>query len=105
MKTKSVDELIKKLLELQLVETSLLRQLEEARRIKTGRAILPHPDLNLIIFGDRVKITNRVCNPKGGQVTKWDMLATVIRLDEGKVYFTTGNGTDTWRLPKNLEHL
>ena len=105
MRTKTVDELIKDLLQLRLVETALLRQLEEARRLETGRATLPHPDLNLIVVGDRVKITNRVRNPKGGEVTKQDRFATVTRLHEGKVYFTTDNGTNTWRLPRNLQHL
>ena len=105
MKTKSVDKFIKKLLELRLVEFSLLRQLEEALRIATGRATLPHPDLNLTIVGDRVKITNRARNPKGGQVTKRDRLVTVTRLDEGKVFFTTDNDTDTCRLVRNIEHL
>ena len=105
MRTKTVDELIQNLLDLRLVETSILRQLEEARRRETGRAFLPHPDLNLIVVGDRVKITNRVLNPKGCEVTKRDRLATVTRLDEGKVFFTTDNGTNTWRLPRNLQHL
>jgi len=152
MRTKTVDELIKDLLQLRLVETALLRQLEAARRLETGRATVPHPDLNLIVVGDRVKITNRVRNPKGGEVTKRDQLeaarrletgratvphpdlnlivvgdrvkitnrvrnpkggevtkrdrlGTVTRLHEGKVFFTTDNGTNTWRLPRNLLHL
>lgn len=95
MKKKYVDQLIQKLIDLRLEETPVIWQLEETRRIEMSWTVVPHPDLILIVVSDKVKITNLVRNPKERIVTNEGGLVTITRLDEGKVYFTTDNGTET----------
>ena len=103
MNNKAVGQLIQRLKQLKVEEPIVLRYLKKARRIKTGQTDRLH--IGGIAFGDRVKITNRVNNPKGRNVTNADRLATVTCPDKKKINFTTYNGTETWRLPRNLDKI
>jgi hypothetical protein len=55
--------------------------------------------------GDRVQIINKICNPLGKRLDIKDKVGTVTGVDviTNRVYLCTNNGTDTWRLPKNIE--
>jgi hypothetical protein len=60
--------------------------------------------------GDRVFICNGVNKPssaKDNYDEKKEVRATVYKVDQktNKVFFTTDNGTDTWRLAKHLRLL
>ena len=103
MSNKSVDQLIQRLKQLKVEEPIVIQQLEEARRTKTGQT--DHPHIGDIVIDNRVKITNRVRNLKGINVTNADRLKTVTCTDKKKIYFTTDNDTETWRLPKNLNKI
>ena len=78
------------------------QQREEARRIETEQTYRLH--IGGIVVGDRVKITKRVRNLNGRNITNAERLATVTRTEKNKIYFTTDNGAETWRLPNNLDN-
>ena len=106
MSNQTVDQLIQKLKEIRKQETKVLDQLEKARSQETHRALqAPTINTNPNIFkkGDEVNITNKIRLPKGRTVTSNDRLAVVSNTRGDKVYFTTNNGTKTWRLYKNLQ--
>ena len=106
MSNRTVDQLIQKLKEIRIQETKVLDQLEKARSQETHRALqAPTINTNSNIFkkGDEVNITNKIRLPKGRTVTSNDHLAVVSNTRGDKVYFTTNNGTKTWRLYKNLQ--
>ena len=105
MSNQSVDKLIQELKKIRIQETKIVSQLEEARSRETCRALqAPTITTNPNPFekGDRVKIINKVRLPKGRTATNDDRLAVVTVVEGDKVYFTTNNGTKTWRLHKNL---
>ena len=106
MRNQSVDQLIQKLKKIRIQETQVLNQLEEARARETTdslpRVHTLHTDHNPFEKGDRVKIFNKIRLPGGRTPTNDDRIAIVTNVVEDKVYFTTLNGTKTWRLHKNL---
>ena len=97
MRNKSVDELIQELKIIRIQETQILNQHEEARTRETSDRS-PNPFKE----GDHIKVTNNVRLPRGRTVTDGDRLAVVTDIQGDKVYFTTSNGTKTWRLRKNI---
>ena len=106
MSNQTVDRLIQKLNEIRIQETKVLDQLEKARSQEAHRALqAPTINTNPNIFkkGDEVNITKKIRLPNGRTVTSNDRLAIVSNTRGEKVYFTTNNGTKTWRLYKNLK--
>ena len=93
--------LIKKLKELRVQETKVLRQLEQAYEQKGNRQ-------QAYCVGDRVYITSRVKKPTSSS-DSWNSYderrATVTKVVDEKVYIKTDNGTETWRDKKNLQLL
>lgn len=59
------------------------------------------------VKGDRVRINNKIKMPIGRNINEGDMLATVTGLGYmiDRVYFTTDNGTSTWRASKYLDYV
>ena len=106
MSNQSVDQLIQKLKKIRIQETQVLNQIEEARLRETTDSLhqvpIVHPGHNPFKKGDRVKISNKIRLPGGRTPTNDDRVAVVTDVVKDKVYFTTFNGTKTWRLYKNL---
>lgn len=109
-----IDTLINELKRLQVRETSLLRQLEDAHRQRdaaqaddgardNGNATRQQAGRYQV--GDRVYVTNRIRKPVFAPAS-WtgfkERHATVTSVDGEKVFFETDNGTRTWRVAKNL---
>jgi hypothetical protein len=67
-------------------------------------------EVNGIAVGDTVRVKNKVKKPATwiGNVP-WsaskERIATVTRVTPRQIHFVTGNGTNTWRAPNNLEKL
>ena len=99
----SVNELIEKLKQIHIQETNILEQIEiaiEAERLQGSDTQESH-----FAVKDRVIITNHVRAPKGEFITPSNRHRKVTRVvrETNQVYFTTNNGTKTWRLAKNLK--
>ena len=102
MAANEIDDIIRKLIELQVEENRLLNRLQHLRteNTKTGRD-------PAWVKGDRVRITNTV-TARGDKANDGDRLATVRKFvanyknGQTQVFVTTDNGLDTWRLEKNL---
>lgn len=100
--------LIKKLKDLRVRETNLLRQIEEAHRQREyGRNNNGTHD-RTYRKSDRVYITSRVRKPASAPDT-WtaynERRATVTRVVDERVFIRTDNGTETWRADKNIRLL
>ena len=127
MKNLTVNLLIEKLQKLWMQEGHILRQLAEARRLELDNndgcnvekveisAVYRQVTSNSTIdiqntcfkIGNRVKITNRIRNPKQKVITIQDKHATLICIDEtkDKIFFTVDNEQTTWRLAKNTRKI
>jgi len=98
MRRESLEDLIKRLEELELEESRIhLERSEVVERIRRQSGA----DRRFSV-GSRVLITNRVKPLTGSAVKKGDRIGVVTRIDGEKVFFTTLTGTTTWRLKKNL---
>jgi hypothetical protein len=98
MRGESLEDLIKRLEELELEETRIhLERSEVVDRIRRHSGA----DQGFRV-GSRVVITNRVKPLTGSEVKKGDRIGVVTRIDGEKVFFTTLSGATTWRLRKNL---
>lgn len=103
----NIAALIKQLKRLKVREARILEQLEAANEVQHADHPVQPPSFEI---GDRVRITNRVRRPANwDERVRWNdreaRNATVTGLSDGKVYFTTNNGTQTRRLPQNLRLL
>lgn len=92
MLTETVDDIIQKIQQLRLKETQLFSQLKAARQTEVDISI---SELNV---GDRIRITNRNHSPSV-------RTGTVTRITPDRIYLTTDNGVNTWRLAKNVTKL
>ena len=95
-----VNTLIKELQALKLRVARLERENKESAEQRTTTN-------NELAVGDRVIIKNRTHKPKNWPPEKdWsdkkERIATVTKITVNQVYFTTDNGTRTWRAPHNL---
>jgi len=105
-----IAKLIEELKDLRLQETSLIRQIEEANRRRQGARVDHSSRVNERNYraGDRVYITSRIRRPVFAPTT-WtgynERRATVTKVDGERVFFTTDNGTKTWRASKNIRLL
>lgn len=100
--------LIKKLKDLRVQETGLLRQIEEAYRQRENERNDGDTRTSTYRTGDRVYITNRIRRPVSSPDSWTDQderRATVTRVVNDKVFIKTDNGTETWRANKNLRLL
>jgi hypothetical protein len=67
-------------------------------------------DRDTFKIGDRVRVKNRVCKPTNWPIDRhWskplERLATVTRITTERIYFTTDNGSLSWRHPKNTTRI
>ena len=123
MSEPSLDDIVEELQRLQIrqqyLTDQLAQRLQQARE-REGRAPpqgAPRParaadfvpqeqDDQRLNVGDTVYITNRIRHvPFGRQSTHADRAATIDRIINGRVYVTTFNGFQTWRLDNNLRTL
>lgn len=105
--TNNVAALIEQLKRLKVREARILEQLEAENDLQRVDHFVQPPTFEI---GDRVRITNRVRRPANwDERIPWNERharnATVTGIADGKIYFTTDNGTQTWRLPQNLREL
>ena len=95
----SVDNLLSKLVELQVQELEILWQLEQARRIefenKEKSSIVPDHPATIFSVTDRVIVMNRVRVANVKTVSQNNQQATVTAVNNCKVHFTSNNGTKT----------
>ena len=113
----SVDHLIEQLRSLRVREAVLIQRIatRQAQETRTAASpIVPQIDTtshqqvehttNSFKTGDSIFITNAVRLPHGTTRRRnhGDYHGTVTRTSSTRVYFSTQNGTDTNRLPKNL---
>lgn len=94
---------------LSLIEAANERN-EAANKRNEGR---PTGGANATVFaqGDRVRVINRVRRPASWPSDRrWDerlaraATVTYVTTVPDRVYFTTDNGIETWRIPTNLRH-
>ena len=115
MSKNEIGSLIDELKNLRLRETRILALIEAAneRNERSGGCPSPSSSVNAAFFtrGDRVRVTNRVRRPVNWPSDRrWDeqlaRAATVTHVTAvpDRVYFTTDNGIETWRIPTNLRH-
>lgn len=98
-------------------EHDVIRHLEAARARKAEREAnpnLPRRDIaEQFQPGDRVEVKNRVKKPSNWNRNKpfdivkerYGTVTRVVprnRVSEAKVFYKTYNGSETWRIPKNL---
>jgi hypothetical protein len=98
-----VEDLILELKELKL----RVARLEHNNRANTDTTSAPDSTLSV---GDRVRIKNKTRKPQHWPTDKqWtdskERTATVTKTTPTKIYFTTDNGTQTWRAPHNLQKI
>jgi hypothetical protein len=125
----SIDDLIEQLELLRVEEATIITRIQQARareqeqqrsshttrargqeqqhtsattgRTETARAVTA--SATNFTIGCRVKIINRIAKPASGRPTNEnDRRAIVTRIVGDQIHFRTVNGTNTWRLPKNL---
>ena len=112
MKEIDTDDLIAELKDLRIrvarLETQQTEQQTRQTRQEHERA---HPTVkNKIQVGDQIKIKNKIKKPSNWPTDKqWteplERLAVVTRITTDRVYFTTRNGTLTWRHPQNIQKI
>jgi hypothetical protein len=98
-----VEDLIRELKELKL----RVARLESDSNANTKTTSAPDSTLSV---GDRVRIKNKTKKPQHWPANKeWtdskERTATVTKTTPTKIYFTTDNGTQTWRAPHNLQKI
>ena len=107
-----INRLIERLREIQLEETELLQQVERInnrRRESARRERTNEEPTRPFRVGDRIYVLNRVRRPVIAQ-RSWtaakERQGTVTGIDwrADKVFYTSDNGTETWRLSKNIRH-
>ena len=108
-------ELIRRLKDLQIEESELLREVEQINERRRENVRAHHtggePSRPFRV-GDRIYVVNRVRRPtiipRGSDWTAGkERQGTVTGIDRrsNRIYYTSDNGTETWRLSKNLTHL
>jgi hypothetical protein len=115
METKSIDELIKELKELQVREAEVLVLIEQANKRRdrvagTHGVYTQNGTKHGFEQGDRIRITNQVKKPAHWGVDEhWNYIdaqkATVTFTTTERVYFVTDNGVTTWRTPRNIKRI
>lgn len=110
MSENEIGALIEELKYLRLRESRVLSLIEAANERNEGR---PTGRANATVFaqGDRVRVINRVRRPASWPSDRrWDeqlaraATVTYVTAVPDRVYFTTDNGIETWRIPTNLRH-
>jgi hypothetical protein len=97
-----IDKLVEQVRKLTLQVQSLERTLH-----RTNNSPIVSADFKAFATGDRIRILNAVKKPaKWNNKREWieneARYATVTRVQGGRVFFVTDNGTSTWRAPNNL---
>jgi hypothetical protein len=119
MSSEDITELLNRLKNLQLEQARIISILETT--VNNNNNILASPssgtttvvhrvpdEPNRYKKGDRVRINNKVIVSRlglslGRTITEADRLAIVKSVSGDKVRIVTDNGTETWRLTKNLD--
>jgi hypothetical protein len=104
-----INDLTKQVRSLSIQVKKLKKQIDGLKG-KNNATVPPSPQeqaSSCIQIGDRVKLLNTLKKPKNWDDTHiWlqseARKGTVSRLHGEKIYFTTDNGVDTWRLAKNV---
>ena len=94
-----VSSLLHRLAAIQIEEQRIITQLITAT---SANKLRRRPD---IAPGDRIRITNKVNKKRGERITNADRLGTVTKVTKTRISFTTDSGTNTWRLPTNVQHI
>ena len=97
--SKSIDQLITRLSELELEQQQIIKDIVEhaSKSNKSGghkKCFKP---------GDRVSICNHVTGKQRKLPTDADRIGTVTKVTTSRVLFTTDSGFKTWRADKNLK--
>ena len=99
-----ITSLIQELQSLHVRATEVVREIEEARAQQHTREDA-RGEHHKYSTGDRIYVKNSIRRPVFAAST-WsgfkERRGTVTGVDKGKVYFTTDNGTKTWRATKNI---
>lgn len=102
MEKKTIDEIIKKLEDLQLQTEQTLEELRVFNRRGEQEAPTSPRTVNFKV-GDRVLITNRINHARqGAPGTNDDRVGIVTSVTEQRVFLRTLAGTHTCRARKNL---
>jgi hypothetical protein len=120
MSNNDIQQLLKRLKELQLEEQKIISALEEALSSGTLRSpaspavpsvVIEDNSPRSIKIGDRVRILNETRKSGLGLIlgtnynSDQDRLATVYDVVGKRIYFQTDNGQKTWRYAKNLHRI
>ena len=101
MKNDDIEDLLRQIRDL----TLRVARLEQE---KTNAEHSTNDNRSELIVGDRIRITNRIRRPVNWPADKpWteakERSAVVTSVTTDRVYFTTDNGTLSWRQPQNIK--
>jgi hypothetical protein len=108
MAEESIDELIRQLETLRIIEDTLLWQIIQARARESQQGHGTNGadrEAARYYIGDRVRITNPMRGLIGRPVTDRDRVGTVTKITRKRVFLQTDNGVNTNRAPENLQRL
>jgi hypothetical protein len=110
MEDSRIDELIEQVRTLSLQVEELKQELRRRDSRSPPSRTLVAKDRSGFEIGDRVRVLNAVKKPATwDNSTKWieaeARLGTVTKVRVGQIFYTTDNGTETWRAPNNLRRL